>query len=168
MLRYLLTALIPLLLAIVPADAHFFGATQEIDGYHVIFQPIPSSPEIGANSTLNFSILQDGDNLFNVYAAVVVQNKSTGEIVFQHPYRQYWISDITVPYVFTEPADYAVSIETRILEHEKYQTQPLSATFDVSASQPGMPIDEILIYYVTPATVAAAIIAVYLHSRSMI
>ena len=141
---------------------------QEIDGYQVIFAPYPSSPVIGANSTLNFSVLEDGANLFNIYAAVKVQEKSTGEVIFQDQYRQYEISDITVQFIFAEPGDYTITLETRIPEHEKYQEQPLTATFAVSAFPPGLPLDELLIYYVAPAAVAAAGIALYLHSRNMI
>jgi len=167
-LQYLLPALVLLLLAAKPTDAHFFGDMQEIDGYQVIFAPYPSSPVIGANSTLNFSVLEDGANLFNIYAAVKVQEKSTGEVIFQDQYRQYEISDITVQFIFAEPGDYTITLETRIPEHEKYQEQPLTATFAVSAFPPGLPLDELLIYYVAPAAVAAAGIALYLHSRNMI
>lgn len=165
---YLLSAFALLLLAAKPVDAHFFGATQDIDGYQVIFAAYPSSPVIGEDSTLNFSVLEDGANLFNVYAAIKVQDRSTGEVVFQDPYRQYEISDITVPYVFAEQGDYTVTIETRIPEHEKYQAQALSATFPITAFPPGIPLEELLIYYVVPAAVAAAGIAAYLHSRNMI
>jgi hypothetical protein len=167
-LRYLLPVFALLMLAATPAGAHFFGATLEIDGYHVIFAPYPQNPVIGENSTLNFSVLESGHNLFNVYSAVKVQDQSTGEVIFQDPYRQYEISDITVPYVFSEPGNFEVTIETRIPEHEKYQAQPLSATFQISTFPPGIPFDELLIYYVAPATVAGAGIVVYLRSRNMI
>lgn len=165
-MRYLVPAFVLLLLAAKPADAHFFGATKEVDGFQVIFAPYPDNPDIGQNSTLNFSILQNGANLFNIFAAVTVQ-KSTGEVVLQEPYRQYEISDITVPYVFVEPGDYQVTIEARIPDHEKYQAQPLTATFDLTTFS-GLPLDELLIYYVAPASAAIAGIVAYLHSRKMI
>lgn len=168
MLKYLLPGLALLLLAAKPVEAHFFGATQDIDGYQVIFAPYPSSPTIGQNSTLNFSVLENGANLFNVYAAIKVQDDSTGEIILQDPYKQYEISDITIPYVFAEPGDYSVTLETRIPEHERYQADPLTATFQLSVFSPGLPLDELLIYYVAPAAVAVAGIAIYLHSRNMI
>ena len=165
-MRYLLLALVLLLFAAKPVDAHFFGATKEVDGFQVVFAPYPDNPAIGENSTLNFSVLQNGANLFNIYAAVKVQ-KSTGEFVLQEPYRQYEISDITVPYVFTEPGDYKVTIEVRIPDDEKYQAQPLMTTFDITTFS-GFPLDELLIYYVAPAAVAIAGIVVYLHSKKMI
>ncbi len=166
MLRYPVLALALLILAAKPADAHFFGSTKEVDGYQVIFAPYPDNPAIGENSTLNFSVLQNGANLFNIYAAVKVQ-KSTGEVVLQEPYRQYEISDITIQYVFTETGDYQITIEFRIPEHEKYQAQPLTATFDLTTFS-GLPLEELLIYYVTPISVAIAGIIAYMHSRKAI
>lgn len=165
-MRHLLLALVLLLLAAKPADAHFFGATKDVDGFQVVFAPYPDNPAIGQNSTLNFSILQSGVNLFNIYAAVAVQ-KSTGEVLLQEPYRQYEISDITVPYVFTEPGDYQITIEARIPDDEKYQAQPLTATFDMTTFS-GLPFDELLIYYVAPASAAIAAIVAYMHSRKRI
>jgi hypothetical protein len=167
LLRFLAPALLFAGLLVTPTHAHFFGATQEIDGYQVIFASYPQTPIIGANSTLNFSILENGSNIFNVYAAVVVSDK-TGEPVHQEPYRQYEISDITVPYVFAQSGDYVVTVLTRIPGHEKYQAQPLSASFDISAGPPGMPLDELMLYYVTPAAVAITGIAVYLYSRGVL
>jgi hypothetical protein len=165
-LRYLLPAL-ALLLPIQPAGAHFFGDTQEIDGYQVIFAPYPSGPTMGQNTTLNFSVLENGANLFNVYAAVKVQ-KSNGEVIFQDSYRQYEISDITVPYVFAEHGDYTVVLETRIPGHDEYESQPLTAAFPITAFPPRIPLDELLIYYVAPVAVAAAGIVACLHSKNMI
>jgi hypothetical protein len=164
MLRFLAPALLFAGMTLAPAYAHFFGATQEIGGYQVVFAPYPQTPVAGANSTLNFSVLENGSNIFNVYAAVVVANR-TGEPVHQEPYRPYEISDITVPYVFEESGDYVVTVMTRIPGHEKYQAQPLTASFDVSAGPPGMPLDELMLYYVTPAAAAITGISVYLYSR---
>lgn len=161
-----LLLLVPAILfagALVPAHAHFFGATQEIGGYQVVFMPYPDSPVTGESSTLNFSILANGSNIYNVYTAVVVTKG--GEPLHQEPYRLYETSDVTVPYVFAESGDYVVTVQTRIPGDEQYESEPLSASFDVSAGPPGMPLDELMLYYVTPAAVAIAGIAVYLHSR---
>lgn len=165
-MRYLLPVLVLLFIAAKPADAHFFGATKEVDGYQVIFAPYPDNPAIGENSTLNFSVLENGANLLNIYAAIKVE-KSTGEVVLQEPYRQYEISDITVPYVFMQSGDYTATIEVRIPDHEKYQAQPLTASFPISTFS-GIPLDELLMYYVAPAAVAIAGVAAYMHSRKKI
>lgn len=165
MLRFLVPALLFAGLSTIPARAHFFGATQEIGGYQVVFMPYPSTPITGANSTLNFSVLANGSNIYNIYSAVVVADRATGEPLHQEPYRLYETSDMTVPYVFEETGDYVVTLHTRIPGDEKYGSQPLSASFDVSAGPPGMPLDELLLYYVTPAAVAIAGIGAYLYSR---
>ena len=164
MLRYLALALAGLLSA-SPAYAHFYGATKDVDGFQVIFQPFPAAPVIGTNSTLNFSVLEKGNNVYNVYSAVTVADKE-GRPVFQDPYRFYEISDITVPYRFEDAGKYIVTVQTRITGHDKYEAQPLSASFDVAASPPGMPFDELLLYYAMPAAVALAGIAIYLHSKN--
>ncbi|HKR95626.1 MAG TPA: hypothetical protein VJW55_09705, partial [Candidatus Angelobacter sp.] len=73
-----------------PAYAHFFGATKQVDGYQIVFQPYPSAPIIGTNSTLNFSVLDpNGNNLYNVYSSIIISDKKTGEPVHQVPYRLY-------------------------------------------------------------------------------
>lgn len=129
----------------------------------MVFAPYPQTPITGENSTLNFSILANGSNIYNVYAAVVITR--AGEPVHQEPYRLYETSDITVPYVFAESGDYIVTVQTRIPGDEQYEAEPLSASFDVSAGQPGIPLDELMLYYVTPAAVAIAGISVHLYSR---
>ena len=56
--------------------AHFFGATKNVDTYQVIFAPSPSTPVVGDNSTsLNFSVLENNTNIYNVYVALVVTEK---------------------------------------------------------------------------------------------
>lgn len=169
MLRYValafaLAGLLTAAPAPAPAHAHFFGATMDIDGFQVVFQPFPSAPVVGANSMLNFSVLYNGSNVYNVHSAVRVAEKD-GTVIFQDPYRLYEISDITVPYRFEQAGSYVVTVQTRIAGHEKYEALPLTASFDVSASPPGIPFDELLLYYATPAAFAVAAIAVYLHSR---
>jgi hypothetical protein len=154
---------------IVPAYAHFFGASKNVDGYQIVFQPYPPAPVIGTNSTINFSVLaSSGYNLYNVYSSIVIADKHTGKPVYQVPYRLYEISDITTHYRFDTPGDYVATVQTRIPGDAKYASQPLEASFDVSAFPPGIPLDELLLYYVTPAAVVIAGIAVYLHSKDKI
>ena len=150
-------------------DAHFFGETVQVDKYQVIFAPYPAIPQAGSNSTyLNFSILENGTNIFNIHAALVVTDRGSEEVVSQVPYAPYEFSDISIPYSFSEPGDYSVTLQTRIIGDEKYQAEPLTATFDLSVESPGqnvLPIDELILFYVTPAAVAIAGIAIYLHSK---
>jgi len=148
------------------AYGHFFGATQNIDKYEVLFAPYPSTPIAGSNSTLlNFSVLENSTNIYNIHSAVVINDKESGSIVDQIPYRLYEFSDITIPYTFDSTGSYVVTLQTRITGDEKYQTSPLVASFDISVGNQFIPFDELMLFYVTPAAVAIAGISIYLHSK---
>jgi hypothetical protein len=151
------------------ADAHFFGETRQIDNYQVIFMPYPAFPLAGSNSTyLNFSVLENGSNIFNIHSAVIITKKNSDTPVGQVPYRLYEFSDVSIPYTFAEPGDYVVTVQTRITGDEKYQATPLEASFDLTIDNPdrqGVPLDELMLLYVTPAAVAIAGIAIYMHSK---
>src|SRR5919106_2043007 len=115
------------------AYGHFFGATKNIDNYQVIFAPSPSTPITGDNSTsLNFSVLENNANIYNIYTAMVVTEKQSGDIIGQIPYRFQEFSDITIPYTFNDTGTYVVTLQTRIAGDEKYQDDHLVASFDIS------------------------------------
>lgn len=148
------------------AYGHFFGATKNIDNYQIIFAPSPSTPITGDNSTsLNFSVLENNANIYNIHAAMVVTEKQSGDIIGQIPYRFQEFSDITIPYTFNDTGTYVVTLQTRIAGDEKYQDDPLVASFDVSVGNQFIPFDELMLFYVAPATAAIAGIAIYLHSK---
>ncbi|AFU57228.1 MAG: hypothetical protein QXX64_01840 [Nitrososphaera sp.] len=144
------------------AYGHFFGDTKNVDRYQVVFAPNPSNPTAGDNSTLNFSVLENNANIYNIYAAVMITDQS-GRVVDQVPYKLYEFSDITIPYSFRENGRYTVTLQTRIIGDEKYQSSPLEASFDITVGL--IPFDELMLFYVTPAAVAIAGIAIYLHSK---
>ncbi len=148
------------------AYGHFFGATKNIDNYQVIFAPIPSTPIVGDNSTsLNFSVLENNSNIYSIYTAMLVTENESGDIVAQVPYKFQEFSDITIPYTFNDTGTYIVTLQTRIAGDEKYQDNPLVASFDISVGNQLIPFDELMLFYVTPAAVAVAGIAMYLHSK---
>jgi hypothetical protein len=171
-MRRLLIILAVLVFASAQANlayGHFFGSTKTVGNYQIVFAPYPSAPMAGDNSTrLNFSVLQNNTNVNNIYAAVVITEKQSGIVIEQIPYRLYEFSDITVPYTFAKPGDYTVALQTRIQGDDKYQTDPLIADFPISALDPKqvIPFDELMLFYVTPAAVAIAGIAVYLRSKN--
>src|SRR3712207_7823618 len=68
--------------------------------------------------------------------------------------------------MFNETGTYVVTLQTRIAGDEKYQNTPLVASFDISVGNQLIPFDELMLFYVTPATVVIAGIVIYLHSRS--
>lgn len=151
------------------AYGHFFGATQDVDGYQVVFAPYPSNPTAGSNSSLlNFSVLENGDNIYNIHSAVVVTDRQSGDVVGQVAYRLYEFSDITIPYTFEDTGRYVVTLQTRIIGDEKYQADPLVASFDISVGNQFIPFDELMLFYVTPAAIAIAGITIYLHSKKKI
>jgi hypothetical protein len=158
--------------AAVPADAHFFGATVQVDGFDVVFSPIPNIPVAGSNSTyLNFSVLKNGTNISNIQAALVITEKDSGVSVEQIPYRAYEFSDISIPYTFQKAGSYTVALLVRITDDEKFQANPLEAKFDLSVENPGspaIPFDELMLYYVTPAGIVVAALSIYLHSKKKI
>ena len=163
MIRVLLVALVLTAVNTIPAYGHFFGATQSVDNYQVVFSPYPSNPVAGNSTFLNFSVLQNNTNIYNIHSAVVIKDKQSGQIVDQIPYRLYESSDITVPYTFVNNGYYVVTLETRIIGDEKYKADPLVANFDLFVGQ--LPFDELMLLYVTPAAVAIAGIVIYLHSK---
>ena len=110
-----------------PAYGHFFGATKNIDNYQVVFSPSPSIPIVGDNSTsLNFSVLENNTNVYNIYSALVVTDKQSGDIVGQVPYKFQEFSDINIPYNFNHTGDYVLTLQTRILA-TKSTRQPTSS-----------------------------------------
>ena len=151
------------------ASAHFFGGeTVTIDDYQVVFLTAPSSPAIGDNSTtLNFSVLQNNSNIYNIQSAVVITEKNSGRIVEQIPYRVYEFSDITLPYTFQNTTDYTITLQTRITGDEKYQATPLVASFDITVADPSslIPFNELMLFYVTPVTLVITGIMIYLHMK---
>ena len=170
MLRLVVIMMAALMLVYVDqADAHYFGATKQVNNYQITFAPYPFNPVAGSNSTyLNFSVLDNGSNIFNIHSAVVIVEKITGTPVGQIPYKLYEFSDVSIPYSFSNPGDYVVTLQTRIAGDEKYQATPLEASFDLtveSANGLRIPIEELMLFYVTPAAIAIAGIAIYLHSK---
>jgi hypothetical protein len=148
------------------AYGHFFGATKNIDNYQVVFSPNPSTPIANDSSTsLNFSVLENNSNVYNIYAAMVVTDKESGDIITQVPYKFQEFSDISIPYTFNKTGDYAVTLQTRIPGDGKYQDNPLVASFDISVGNQLIPFDELMLFYVTPTAVAIAGISIYLHSK---
>ena len=165
---FVLTFCIILLLIIQTGVAygHFFGATKNIDNYQVIFSPNPSTPIANDSSTsLNFSVLQNNSNIYNIYAAMVVSDKQSGTVIAQVPYKFQEFSDISIPYTFNKTGNYAVTLQTRIPGEAKYQNNPLVASFDISVGNQLIPFDELMLFYVTPTAVAIAGISIYLHFK---
>ena len=155
-----------------PTSAHFFGTTKIIGNYQIIFGPYPPLPFAGDNSTLlNFSILdRENINVNNIFASLVIKNKGNGSIIQDIPFKFYEFSDITIPYTFKEIGDYQVSLLVRINGDPTYSQNPISADFDISATDPNqiIPTNELILYYLVPALVIITIIVAYLKRKNKI
>jgi len=155
-----------------PADAHFFGATKIVNGYQIVFQPAPSVPLAGDNSTLlNFSVLdKDNQNVNNIFASLIIKEKNSGNVVKVFPFKFYEFSDLTFPFSFKKIGDYVLSLQAKINGDPMYGNNPLSVDFDLSAGNPNqiIPFDELITYYVIPATIVILAIAIYLKRKNKI
>jgi hypothetical protein len=153
-------------------SAHFYGGqTRYFGNYSIVFVPSPDPPVATDNKTrINFSVLEFGDNIYNIAAAATLKEKNSGATVLQTSYRPYEFSDISIPMVFPKPGDYTVSLETKIPSDSNSSETPLVASFNVSAMDPNMPVplDELMLLYVTPTAVVIGGIVVYMHSRGKI
>jgi hypothetical protein len=151
------------------AYAHFFGATKTVGNYQIVFQPFPFVPFVGDNSTtLNFSILDNNNsNVNNIYAALVIKERNTGNVLGQIPYKFYEFSDITFRYPFQHVGNFVVTLEAKINGDQKYQDNPLISNFEISVNdlRQMIPFSQLMLYYVTPSTAAVAGIAIYLISK---
>ncbi len=161
-----------LLTPYTPAQAHFFGATKTVNGYQIVFQPAPSVPLAGDNSTLlNLSVLgKDNQNVNNIFASLTIKEKHSGNVVKVFPFRFYEFSDLTFPYSFKKIGDYTITLQTKINGDPIYGDNPLSVNFDLSAGNPNqiIPFDELITYYVTPASLVIVGIAIYLRRKNKI
>jgi hypothetical protein len=153
------------------AYAHIFGAaqtTKNIDNYQIKFQTSPSVILADDNSTtrLNFSILRNNTDVYNVFAELTIKEKNPDKIVAQIPYRLYEIGDITFPYVFKKSADYQITLQAKITRDPKYQVNPLVVNYDVPV---GISANDFMIYFVLPfivAITAGALIYYFITRRS--
>lgn len=146
------------------AYGHFFGDNVTRDGYQVVFQPFPFTPMAGDNTTLNFSILDEENlNIHNIFSALIIKDKSSNETIAQIPYKHFLYSDITIPYKFSNNSEYSVTLQTRIIGDSKYQSLPLTATFDlVVGDQTSEYFKMIMLHFVTPMS-AAIITAILVY-----
>ena len=155
-----------------PADAHFFGATKIVNGYQIVFQPAPSVPLAGDNSTLlNFSVLdKDNQNVNNIFASLIIKEKNSGDVLKIFPFKFYEFSDLTFPFSFKKIGDYVLTLQAKINGDPIYGDNPLSVDFDLSAGNPNqiIPFDELIIYYVIPASIVILAIAIYLRRKNKI
>jgi hypothetical protein len=149
------------------AYAHIFTdtpntITKNIDKYQVVFLPYPSVPLPNDNSTrLNFSLMEDNTDVYNVFVSLIIKDKESGNIVEQIPYKFYEFGDIILPYTFHNVSDYTITLQARINGDPKYEDNPLIANFDISVMSGEIPFIGWMVT-LTPIIAAIAGILIYL------
>ncbi|MFL6410903.1 MAG: hypothetical protein ACJ71K_06625 [Nitrososphaeraceae archaeon] len=112
--------------------------SKDIGSYVVLFQRIAptttSSTQGGdGNSTLlRFSVMQNNQDTYGIFAALIIKEKISGNISAQFPYRLYEFGDIDYRYTFQNAAlPHEVILQARIPGDPQYQNNALVANFDV-------------------------------------
>ena len=159
-----------------PASAHFFGIpyleNKTVGDYKVVFQPYPTVPLAGSNSTqLNLSILDKEDqNVVLVFTSLLIKEKESGKIVKTFPFAFHDFSDVTFPYTFEKAGTYVITLLTRINGDPVYSSNPLTVDFDlpVESSIETIPFGQLILYYMVPGIIAIGAIATYLRIKKKI
>jgi hypothetical protein len=122
------------------AYAHIFAdtenaVTKNIDGkYQVSFLPYPIGLLVNDTSTkLNFSFMENNTDVPLLFTSLAITDKNTGGIVEQTPYKFHEFGDVTYPYTFRDDGEYKIAIQAKINGDPKYESQPLTASFDVNS-----------------------------------
>lgn len=112
--------------------------SKSIGTYAILLQTSPSPVQVDNNMTLlRFSIMQNNQDTYGVFAALVIKEKSSGNISAQFPYQFYEFGDIDFRHTFLNPVDHEVILEARISGDAQYQNSPLVANFDVPVTAEG-------------------------------
>src|SRR5215210_440564 len=113
--------------------------SKSIGSYVVLFQTSPSLVRVSDNSTLlRFSITQNNRDTYGVFAALIIKEKSSGNISAQIPYKFYEFGDIDFRHTFQNAVDHEVILQARIAGDQQYQYDPLVASFDVRVQNQGV------------------------------
>jgi hypothetical protein len=155
------------------AYAHIFSdtpnaITKNFDKYQLVFLPYPNIPLVNDNSTrLNFSLMENKTDVYGLFISLIIKDRNSGNVVEQIPYKFYEFGDTTFPYTFRNASNYIITFHAKINGDPNYKVNPLIANFDISVNNPShlLPFDKLMIYYVTPATVAIIGIALYLDYK---
>lgn len=127
--------------------------------YRVVFLPYPGTPEVNdTNTKLNFSIQKNNTDVTAVFVSLMLQDKVTGNIISQTPYKFHQSGDVTFPYVFKRSGDYIVTLQSRINGDPLYEQNPLSISFDLSINDVSNKTQDLLLYFVLPYLIIGVVI----------
>ena len=155
------------------ASAHFYGVpvlqNKTAGDYKIVFQPYPTIPIAGDNSTkINISILgKDGKNINSVFSSLIIKSKDTGEILKRFPYGFYEFSDMTFSYTFPKVGTYLLTLESKINGYPSYSQNPLSVDLELPVGSKiySLTFAQSLAFYLIVAIAVIAAITFYLRTR---
>jgi hypothetical protein len=155
------------------ASAHFYGVpvlqNKTAGDYKIVFQPYPTIPIAGDNSTkINISILgKDGKNINSVFSSLIIKSKDTGEILKRFPYGFYEFSDMTFSYTFPKVGTYLLTLESKINGDPSYSQNPLSVDLELPVGSKiySLTFAQSLAFYLIVAIAVIAAITFYLRTR---
>lgn len=155
------------------ASAHFYGVpvlqNKTAGDYKIVFQPYPTIPIAGDNSTkINISILgKDGKNINSVFSSLIIKSKDTGEILKRFPYGFYEFSDMTFSYTFPKVGTYLLTLESKINGDPSYSQNPLLVGLElpVGVGAYSLTFAQSLAFYLIVAIAVISAITFYLRTR---
>jgi len=158
------------------AEAHFFGVpvlqNKTVGEHKIVFQPYPTIPAAGDNSTkINLSILdKDNQNINAVFASISVKEKDTGQVLKNFPYGFYEFSDMTFSYTFPNVGTYVVTLQSKINGDPVYTKMPLLVDFElpVGSGNNYLSFSQTLTAYLIVALALIAAIVIYLRTENKI
>ena len=107
---------------------------KEKDGYTIAFLPYPAQPKVNDNSTLNFNVQKDGNDITNTFISLIIMDTTSKKIVYQVPYKFHEFADITFSYTFQNQSKYSLSLLTKVAGDPKYENYPLIESFEIEIS----------------------------------
>jgi len=116
--------------------------SKNIGNYVILFQTSPSLVRVNNNMTLlRFSITQNNQDTLGIFAALLIKEKSSGNISAQYPYKFYEFGDIDFRHTFLNAVDHEAILQARMSSDAQYQNNPLVANFDVPVTTEGVTLD---------------------------
>lgn len=152
-------------------NGHIFVDTPNVSfkdkgPYRVIFLPYPGTPEVNdTNTKLNLSVQKNNTDVVGLFVSLILQDKATGKLISQTPYKFHEFGDVTFPYVFNKSGDYIVGLQSRINGDPLYEQNPLLISFDLSVNDISNKTQDLLVYFVLPYSILALVI-IYLYVRA--
>jgi hypothetical protein len=118
---------------------------------------------------LNLNVQQNGNDVSNTYASLIITDKITKKIVHQIPYKFYLFADMSYSYVFKNEGKYSLSLLTKIAGDEKYEDNPLIASFDLETENTINKIDDInsIIIYSIIALAVIVVGIIFIYKKSL-